>query len=55
MKNIRIFLSENFRFLVVNVSVYLNRHVFVMITDNKGPDATVLKYNGLGSKLMPQR
>ena len=30
MKNIRIFLSENFRFLVVNVSVYLNRHVFVM-------------------------
>ena len=30
MKNIRIFLSENFYFLVVKFSVYLNRHVFVM-------------------------
>ena len=41
------FLSENFHFLVVKVSVSLNRHVFVMRTDvclNKpfglGPDAT---------------
>ena len=25
------FLSENFHFLVVKFSVYLNRHVFVMI------------------------
>ena len=30
MKNIRFFLSENFHFLVVKFSVYLNRHVFVM-------------------------
>ena len=30
MKNIRIFLSENFRFLVVKFSLYLNRHVFIM-------------------------
>ena len=30
MKNIRVFLSENFQFLVVKFSVYLNRHVFVM-------------------------
>ena len=30
MKNIRIFLPENFHFLVVKFSVYLNRHVFVM-------------------------
>ena len=30
MKNIRIFLSENFNFWVVKFSVYLNRHVFVM-------------------------
>ena len=29
MKNIRIFLSENF--LVVKFSIYLNRHVFVMV------------------------
>ena len=27
------FLSENFHFLVVKISVYLNRHVFVMTSD----------------------
>ena len=32
MKNIRFFLSENFHFLVVKFSVYLNRHVFVMLS-----------------------
>ena len=31
MKNIRNFLSENFPFLVVKFSIYLNRRVFVMI------------------------
>ena len=30
MKNIRIFLSENFYFLEVKFSIYLNRCVFVM-------------------------
>ena len=30
MKNIRVFLSENFQFLVVKFSVYLNRPVFIM-------------------------
>ena len=30
MKNIRVFLSENFHFLAVNFSVYLNRRDFVM-------------------------
>ena len=30
MKNIRIFLSKNFHFLLVKFSVYLNRHVFEM-------------------------
>ena len=30
MKKILEFLSENFQFLVVKVSVYLNRRVFVM-------------------------
>ena len=30
MRNTRIFLSENFHFLVVKFSIYLNRHVFVM-------------------------
>ena len=30
MKNIRVFLSENFQFLVVKYSIYLNRRVFVM-------------------------
>ena len=31
MKNIRVFLSENFQFLEVKFSIYLNRRVFVMI------------------------
>ena len=31
MKNIRFFLSENFHFLVVKFSIYLNRCVFVML------------------------
>ena len=30
MKNIGFFLSENFQFLEVNFSIYLNRRVFVM-------------------------
>ena len=30
MKNIRFFLSENFPFLVIKFSIYLNRRVFVM-------------------------
>ena len=30
MKNIRVFLSENFKVLEVKFSIYLNRHVFVM-------------------------
>ena len=40
MKNIRIFLSENFHFLVVKFSVYLNRNVFVMsatVANDKKP------------------
>ena len=32
MKNIRIFLSENFPFLVVKFSIHLNRRVFVMVS-----------------------
>ena len=30
MKKYQNFLSENFHFLVVKFSMYLNRHVFVM-------------------------
>ena len=30
MKNIRVFLSENFPFLEVKFSIYLNRRVFIM-------------------------
>ena len=30
MKNIRVFLSENFQYLEVKFSIYLNRNVFVM-------------------------
>ena len=44
MKNIRVFLSENFQFLEVKFSIYLNRRVFVMVfcfkADNESPDQT---------------
>ena len=30
MKNIRVFLSENFQFLEVKFSIYLNRRVYIM-------------------------
>ena len=33
IRNISKFLSENFQFLVVKFSIYLNRHVFVMRAD----------------------
>ena len=32
MKNITVFVSENFKFLEEKFSVYLNRRVFVMTT-----------------------
>ena len=32
MKNIGVFLSENFQFLEMKFSMYLNRHVFIMFT-----------------------
>ena len=35
MKNIRIFLSENFQFLVVTLSIYLNRRIFIMLIVDK--------------------
>ena len=31
MKNIGVFLSENFQFLEMKCSIYLNRRVFVML------------------------
>ena len=41
MKSIRVFLSENFQFLEVNFSIYLNRHVFVMCVTSKASDQDV--------------
>ena len=35
MKNIRVFISENFQVLVVKFSMYLNRRVFVNANVNK--------------------
>ena len=40
MKKYQSFLSENFQFLDAKFSVYLNRHVFVMIEN-------VLSFNSL--------
>ena len=42
MKNIRIFLSENFHFWVVTFSIYLNRRVFVM--DERGVMGDAVAY-----------
>ena len=39
MKNIRPFYPKIFIFLVVKFSVYLNRHVFVMLTDGPNEDS----------------
>ena len=36
MKNTRDFLSENFKFLEVKLSIYLNRRVFVMVHPGEG-------------------
>ena len=45
MKHIRIFLSENFQFLVVNFSIYLNRLIFVMmINDQKSDQKNLLAF-----------
>ena len=38
MKNYQSFLSENFQFLELNFSIYLNRRVFVMDFDYIGGD-----------------
>ena len=49
MKKISEFLSENFQFLVVKFSLYLNRHVFVMskIPDQRISDILIwLSING---------
>ena len=35
MKNICVFLSENFQFLEIKFSIYLNRRVFVMCFNNE--------------------
>ena len=42
MKNIRIFLSDNFHFFVVKFSVYLNRHVFIMWVLNDTTTTNIL-------------
>ena len=34
MKNVRVFLSENFQFLEVDFSIYFNRRVFVMYSSD---------------------
>ena len=43
MKIISEFLSENFQFLVVKSSVYLNRRVFVMLLDGSLYDVQSMK------------
>ena len=40
-----IFLSQNFHFLVVKFSLYLNRHAFVMFSNKLGCSNTEGKYS----------
>ena len=42
MKNIRVFLSENFQFLEVKFSIHLNRRVFVMYSPDKLSDHDIV-------------
>ena len=44
MKYIRIFLTENFHFLVVKLSEYLNWPVFVMRNKNVGTSVLLIVY-----------
>ena len=46
MKNIRFFLSENFQFLEVKLSIYLNRRVFVIFKCLPYMDMAVILFNG---------
>ena len=55
MKNIRIFLSENFRFLFVKFSIHLNRHVFVMYTHLERGSSKPLKVCPSGGLLYLQQ
>ena len=47
MINIRIFLSENFHFLLIKFSVHLNRHVFLMVVEkeNKAVNSQRVNWN----------
>ena len=51
MKNTRFFLSENFHFLMVKFSIYLNRHVFIMICVQSVQDSVIYFIKKLHSKL----
>ena len=50
MKNIRIFLSEKFKFLELKFCIYLNRRVFVMKTCATSEDHAVLSAHLLGGR-----
>ena len=43
MNNIKVFLSENFQFLEVKFSIYLNRRVFVMKIEDGARRRIVIK------------
>ena len=47
MKNIRVFLSENFQFLEVKFSLHLNRHIFIMLEIRIFKFAKLILGNGI--------
>ena len=56
MKKYQSFLSENFQFLEVKFSIYLNRRVFVMFQVKNSDNFHISAYNiGCGYSLEPPR
>ena len=56
MQNIRVFLSENFQFLEVKFSIYLNRRVIITLK-GKGADTFLLKQTPIqkrGTTTLPE-
>ena len=54
MKTIPEFLSENFQFLVVKFSIYLNRCVFVMIFSSSLKDSLLVQIPMSGTRTSVQ-
>ena len=55
MKKYQSFLSENFQFLEVKFSIYLNRHVFVMYRPSRTYEVVMTTQNPLLRRMVDVR